>query len=106
MFEGRVGYKAAIIKLQYILFYIHNNALIRCLEEFKKNKFVPVEEAEKQIKLGAVITRLNSTIRRIKKYLDGSIPYLRNWKKRDFHTLRKMRTNVKTAGARSLVEVI
>ena len=68
MFEGRVGYKAAIIKLQYILFYIHNNALIRCLEEFKKNKFVPVEEAEKQIKLGAVITRLNSTIR--------SIPYL------------------------------
>ena len=76
MFEGRVGYKAAIIKLQYILFYIHNNALIRCLEEFKKNKFVPVEEAEKQIKLGAVITRLNSTIRRIKKYLDGSIPYL------------------------------
>ena len=51
MFEGRVGYKAAIIKLQYILFYIHNNALIRCLEEFKKNKFVPVEEAEKQIKL-------------------------------------------------------
>ena len=53
MFEGRVGYKAAIIKLQYILFYIHNNALIRCLEEFKKNKFVPVEEAEKQIKLGA-----------------------------------------------------
>lgn len=76
MFEGRVGYKAAIIKLQYILFYIHNNALIRCLEEFKKNKFVPVEEAEKQIKLGAVITRLNSTIRRIKKYLDGSIPCL------------------------------
>ena len=63
-------------ELQYILFYIHNNALIRCLEEFKKNKFVPVEEAEKQIKLGAVITRLNSTIRRIKKYLDGSIPYL------------------------------
>ena len=51
MFEGRVGYKAAIIKLQYILFYIHNNALIRCLEEFKKNKFVPAEEAEKQIKL-------------------------------------------------------
>jgi len=49
MFEGRVGYKAAIIKLQYILFYIHNNALIRCLEEFKKNKFVPAEEAEKQI---------------------------------------------------------
>ena len=76
MFEGRVGYKAAIIKLQYILFYIHNNALIRCLEEFKKNKFVPAEEAEKQIKLGAVITRLNSTIRRIKKYLDGSIPCL------------------------------
>lgn len=32
-------------------FYIHNNALIRCLEEFKKNKFVPAEEAEKQIKL-------------------------------------------------------
>ncbi|MCB5483799.1 hypothetical protein LIQ24_18445 [Blautia faecis] len=63
-------------ELQYILFYIHNNALIRCLEEFKKNKFVPVEEAEKQIKLGAVITRLNSTIRRIKKYLDGSIPCL------------------------------
>ena len=30
----------------------------------------------------------------------------RNWKKRYFHTLRKMRTNVKTAGARSLVEVI
>lgn len=28
------------------------------------------------VKLGAVITRLNSTIRRIKKYLDGSIPYL------------------------------
>ena len=28
-----------------------NNALIRCLEEFKKNKFVPAEEAEKQIKL-------------------------------------------------------
>ena len=52
-------------ELQYILFYIHNNALIRCLEE-----------AEKQIKLGAVITRLNSTIRRIKKYLDGSIPCL------------------------------
>ena len=50
MFEGRVGYKAAIIKLQYILFYIHNNALIRCLEEFKKNKFVPAEEAEKQEK--------------------------------------------------------
>lgn len=23
-------------ELQYILFYIHNNALIRCLEEFKK----------------------------------------------------------------------
>ena len=63
-------------ELQYILFYIHNNALIRCLEEFKKNKFVPVEEAEKQIKLGAVITRLNSTIRRTKKYLDGSIPCL------------------------------
>ena len=38
-------------ELQYILFYIHNNALIRCLEEFKKNKFVPAEEAEKQIKL-------------------------------------------------------
>ena len=36
-------------ELQYILFYIHNNALIRCLEEFKKNKFVPAEEAEKQI---------------------------------------------------------
>ena len=51
MFEVRVGYKAAIIKLQYIFFYIHNNALIRCLEEFKKNKFVPAEEAEKQIKL-------------------------------------------------------
>lgn len=28
------------------------------------------------VKLGAVITRLNSTIRRIKKYLDGSIPCL------------------------------
>ena len=28
------------------------------------------------VKLGAVITRLNSTIRRIKKYLDGSIPGL------------------------------
>ena len=107
MFEGRVGYKAAIIKLQYILFYIHNNALIRCLEEFKKNKFVPVEEAEKQIKLGAVITRLNSTIRRIKKYLDGSIPYLEELEENatSIH-LRKMRTNVKTAGARSLVEVI
>lgn len=38
-------------ELQYILFYIHNNALIRCLEEFKKNKFVPAEEAEKQVKL-------------------------------------------------------
>ena len=37
-------------ELQYILFYIHNNALIRCLEEFKKNKFVPAEEAEKQKK--------------------------------------------------------
>ena len=23
-------------ELQYILFYIHNNALIKCLEEFKK----------------------------------------------------------------------
>lgn len=28
------------------------------------------------VKLGSVITRLNSTIRRIKKYLDGSIPCL------------------------------
>lgn len=28
------------------------------------------------VKLEAVITRLNSTIRRIKKYLDGSIPCL------------------------------
>ena len=28
------------------------------------------------VKLGAVITRLNSTIRRTKKYLDGSIPCL------------------------------
>ena len=44
MFEGRVGYKAAIIKLQYILFYIHNNALIRCLEEFiDKTLFVCIE---------------------------------------------------------------
>ena len=56
------------------------------------------------VKLGSVITRLNSTIRRIKKYLDGSI--WRNWKKRDFHTLRKMRTNVKITGVRLLVEVI
>ena len=28
------------------------------------------------VKLGAVITRVNSTIRRIKKYLDGRIPCL------------------------------
>lgn len=36
-------------ELQYILLYIHNNALIRCLEEFKQNKFIPAEEVEKQI---------------------------------------------------------
>ena len=112
MFEGRVGYKAAIIKLQYILFYIHNNALIRCLEEFKKNKFVPVEEAEKQIKLGAVITRLTDAIRRIKKsiWMETSMPggIGRNaiFHGKGFEQHIKMRTNVKTAGARSLVEVI
>ena len=69
------------------------------------------------VKLGSVITRLNSTIRRIKKYLDELIfnkcgqsieasHVWRNWKKRDFHTLRKMRTNVKITGVRLLVEVI
>ena len=69
-------YNASYTFVTHLLFYIHNNALIKCLEEFKKNKFVPAEEAEKQIKLGAVITRLNSTIRRTKKYLDGGIPCL------------------------------
>ena len=58
------------------------------------------------VKLGSVITRLNSTIRRIKSIWMEASHVWRNWKKRDFHTLRKMRTNVKTAGARSLVEVI
>ena len=70
MFEGRVGYKAAIIKLQYILFYIHNNALIRCLEEFKKNKFVPVEEAEKQIKLLNFPLSVEKLVDAIKKNAD------------------------------------
>ena len=38
---------------------------------YKDRIKIPVD-----VKLGAVITRLNSTIRRIKKYLDGSIPCL------------------------------
>lgn len=71
-------------ELQYILFYIHNNALIRCLEEFKKNKFVPAEEAEKQIKLLNFSLSVEKLVDAIKKVFSNEkmrVRQLNLWKK-------------------------
>lgn len=58
------------------------------------------------VKLGSVITRLKVPSGESKSIWMEASHVWRNWKKRDFHTLRKMRTNVKITGVRLLVEVI
>ena len=50
------------------------------------------------LRMGGVITRLDSTRRRLHNYVEGKISRLKNWKQRGFRTLQKENLQSKITG--------